>query len=176
MDLAVHPGALLVDEFEGMAAVSMHMAPAIRDTAITKSIHDLMNGFRVLAEILPKHCRVITATEMTRGMSLLSMNQMRKLGRISDEENRCIVLHKIPIAFISAKLDGEASWVSGMVMRTTFTTNGRKSNCDGALFSFSGENICKAKVIERIGSFVVAVGTTTLCMDYSLRDSLTIKV
>lgn len=176
MDLAVYPGALLVNELEGMATVSMHMAPAIRDTAVAKCIHYLVNGFGVLAEIFPKHGRVITAAKMGCRMPLLSMNQMRKLCRISDEENWCVVLHKIPVAFISAKLDREASGVSSVIMRTAFATNGRKSNCDGALFSFNRENVCKAKVIERFGSSIVAMGTTALCMDYSLRDSLTIKM
>lgn len=176
MDLAVHPRALLVDEFKGVATVSVHMAPAIWDAAITKRIHDLVNRFRILAEIFPKDGGVITAAEMACGMSLLSMDQMRKLGRISYEEDWCIVLHKIPVAFIGAKLDREASRVSSMVMRTTFATDGRKSNCEGTLFSFSRENVCKAEIVERIGSSVVAMGATALCMDNSLGDSLTIKV
>ena len=176
VDLTVHPRALLVDEFEGVATVSVHMAPAIWDAAIAKRVHDLVNRFRILTEIFPKDGRVVTAAEMACGMSLLRMDQMRKLGGISDEENRCVVLHKVPVAFISAELDGEASWVTSMVMRTTFTTNSRKSDGNGTLFSFSGENVCKTEIVERIGGSVVAVGTTTLCMDNSLGDSFAIKV
>lgn len=101
---------------------------------------------------------------------------MRELGGISDEENRCIILHKIPVAFISAKLDREASWVTSMVMGTTFTTDSRKSNGNGTLFSLSGENVRKAEIVERIGGSVVAMGTAALCMDNSLGDSLAIKV
>lgn len=176
MDLAVHPRALLVDEFEGMATVSVHVTPAIWDAAIAKRVHDLVNRFRILTEIFPKDGGVVTAAQMTCGMSLLSMDQMRELGGISDEENRRVVLHKIPVAFVSAELDGEASWVAGMVMRTTFTTDSGKSNGNRTLFSFSGENVCKAEIVERIGGFVVAMSTTTLCMDNSLGDSLAIKV
>lgn len=176
VDLAVHPRALLVHELEGVATVSVHVAPAIWDAAVTKRVHDLVNRFRILAEILPKDCGVIAAAEVACGVSLLRMDQMRELGGISDEEYRRIVLHKIPVAFISAELDGEASWVASVVMRATFTTDSRKPDGNGTLFSFSGENVCKAEIVERVGGSVVAMGTATLCMDNSLGDSLTIKV
>lgn len=74
MDLAVHPRALLVNELEGVATVSVHMAPAIWDAAIAKRVHDLVNGFRILAKIFPKDGRVIAAAEMACGVSLLSMD------------------------------------------------------------------------------------------------------
>ena len=46
------------------------------------------------------------------GIALLSMDEIRKLERVADEENRGIVADDIPVAIFSVKLDGKASWVT----------------------------------------------------------------
>lgn len=106
-----------------MSAISMHTAPAIRNTTIAKGIHDLVDRLGVLAEVLPKVGRIITAAKMARGVSLLGVDQVRKLGRISNEKDGRVVLNKIPVALLGAKLDREASRISSMVVRAAFATN-----------------------------------------------------
>lgn len=82
-----------------------------------------MDRFGVLTEVLPKVGRVIAAAEVACGVSLLGVNQVRKFGRISDEKDGRIVLNKIPVALLGAKLDREASRISSMVVRAAFATN-----------------------------------------------------
>lgn len=41
MELAVHGIAVLIDQFEGVAAVAVHVAVAIRDTTVTEEEGDL---------------------------------------------------------------------------------------------------------------------------------------
>lgn len=45
-------------------------------------------------------------------MTLLSVDEMRELGRITQEEHWCVVCNHIPIAFLSAELDGETPRVT----------------------------------------------------------------
>lgn len=101
----------------------MHTAPALRNTTIAKGIHDLVDRFGVLTEVFPKVGRIIATTEVTCGVSLLGVNQVRKLGRISNEKDRCVILNKIPVTLLGAKFDREASRISSMVVRAAFATD-----------------------------------------------------
>ena len=94
---------------------------------------------------------------------------------ISQEEDRSVVGDNIPVAFVSAELDGETTRVSGTVVRTRLATNSRESNSDGALLA-SLEDIGHTEVVKRVGGLVETVGTTTLGVDDTLGDTLSVEV
>ena len=50
---------------------------------------------------------------------LLSVDEMRELGRISQEKHRCVVCNNIPVALVSTKFDAEATGISGTIVRAT---------------------------------------------------------
>ena len=176
VDLAVHPGPLLVDELEGVAAEAVHVAPAVGDTAVAKGVHDLVDGLGVLAEVFPEHGGVVAAAQVARGMPLLGMDQVGELGRIPDEEDGRVVLDEVPVALFGAELDGEPARVAGVVVGTAFAADGGEADGDGTFFAFRGEDVCEAEVVEGVGGSVVAVGAAAFGVDDSLGDSFAVKV
>jgi hypothetical protein len=74
MDLAVNPSTGSVDKLECMAAVAMDVAPAVRDSAVSKGVDDLMDRLGVLREVVPEHGRVVCACQVSGGMALLRMD------------------------------------------------------------------------------------------------------
>ena len=124
MNLGVDPLARLVDQLHGVATVAMHESVAIWDTSVTHEDHDLVNRLWVLREVVPEGSRVIGMREMCRRVSLLSVNEVRELGRVSQEEDWCVVCHMIPVALLGSELDGESSGVASAVVRARFATNG----------------------------------------------------
>lgn len=115
--LTINPVIVLVDKLDGVAEVAIHEAIAIWNTSITHQNHDLMDRFGVLGEIVPKGSAVISMGEMSGWVTLLRVNEMWELGRVSQEEDRGIVGNDIPVAFCGPHLDGEASGVAGEIVR-----------------------------------------------------------
>ncbi len=76
-----------------MARVAVHVAPAICDASIAHGNHYLMDRLGILTEVVPEHCRVICGAQVSCWIALLCVNKMWELGRISDEEDRSVVLH-----------------------------------------------------------------------------------
>jgi hypothetical protein len=82
----------------------MHMAIHIRNASVTHENHDVMNGLRVLRQVVPEHCRVGRTGEMCSWVTLLRVDEMRELGWVSEKENRGIVRNQVPVPLISFEL------------------------------------------------------------------------
>lgn len=65
---------------------------------------------------------------MRLGIPFLGMDEMRELGRVSDEEHRCIVENPIPVSLVSPELDCKASRVSSGVRRSRLASYSGESN------------------------------------------------
>jgi hypothetical protein len=52
------------------------------------------------------------------GFALLSVNEVRELGRISQEEDRRVVGDDIPNALVRPQLDGESTRVASQIVRS----------------------------------------------------------
>jgi len=96
-------------------------------------------------------------------------------GLLSKEENGGVVGNDIPVAFVRSELHGETSGISGTIVRARLSTNSRESDGDGALLA-SLEDIGHTEVIQRVGGLVETVGTTTLSVDNTLGDTLSVEV
>jgi hypothetical protein len=81
VDLGIHPLALLVDELGSVSVVAVHLAPVLGDTAVAHEDHDLVDGFGVLAQVVPEHCRVVGMGQMGSRITLLRMDEKREFGR-----------------------------------------------------------------------------------------------
>lgn len=68
----------------------------------------------------PEH---ISISEMAPGVPLLGVNEVRELGRITNEEDRGVVEDPIPVTLVGPEFDGEASRVTGCVSRARLTTD-----------------------------------------------------
>eukprot|EP00919_Chromeraceae_sp_WS-2016_P068802 GHVR01162819.1.p2 GENE.GHVR01162819.1~~GHVR01162819.1.p2 ORF type:complete len:143 (+),score=12.83 GHVR01162819.1:1048-1476(+) len=115
MNLHIFKGAVFVDKLEGVARVAVDSTVSVGDTSVAEQDHDLMNGFRVLREVVPKHVRVVTVRKMRLRVSLLSVNEMRKLDGIANEEDRRVVENPIPNTLFGLDLDREPARVSSGV-------------------------------------------------------------
>ena len=174
--LCVYPLAVLVDELKSVAGVTVHLPPAVGDTAVTHEDHDLVDGLGVLRKVVPEHGGVVGVGKVSGRVTLLGVNEVRELRGVAEEEDGSVVGNHVPVALISPELDTEATRVAGQVRSTTLTADGREADTDGALLALGGEHVCHAEVIERIGCPVETVGTTTLGVDDTLGNTLAVEV
>lgn len=173
--LCVDPVAVLVDELESVAGVTVHLAPAVGDTAVTHKDHDLVDGLGVLRQVIPEVGRVVAVRQVGLRVALLSVDEVRELGRVAQEENRSVVGNHVPVALLSPELDTETTRVTSKIGATALTTNGRETDGDGALLALL-EDVGKAQVVQRLGSPVETVGTTALSVNDTLGNALAVEV
>ena len=65
MELAVDGLPLLVDQFEGVRAIAIHVPKTIGDAPVTKQKWDLVGWFRSKSEEVPEHVNVLNEKEVT---------------------------------------------------------------------------------------------------------------
>jgi predicted protein tyrosine phosphatase len=88
--LTVDPLALLVDKLHCVAGVTVHLAPTVGNTAVTHEDHDLVDRLRVLREVVPEDSGVIGVGEVGLRVTLLGVDEVRELGGVAKEEDRCV--------------------------------------------------------------------------------------
>lgn len=173
--LAVNPVTGLVDKLEGVSHVTVHLSPVLWDTTVTHEDHNLVDRLRVLGEVVPEHGGVIGTAQVGGGVTLLGVNEVGELGRISQEEDRGVVGNDIPVTLVSPELDRESTRITGTVVGTRLTTDSGESDGDGALLA-SLEDVGKTKVVKRVGGLVESVGSATLGVNNTLWDTLAVEV
>jgi hypothetical protein len=109
-------------------------------------------------------------------VTLLGVDEVRELRGVAEEEDGGVVGNHVPVAFVSPELDTEAARVAGQVRSTALAADGGETDTDGAFLIFGGEDVCHAKVVERIGCLVETVGSTTLGVNDTLGDTLAVEV
>ena len=63
VELAVDGLAPVVDQFEGVGAVAVHVAVAVRDAAVREQERHLVRGLRPQRNEVPEHVSILTATQ-----------------------------------------------------------------------------------------------------------------
>lgn len=107
-----------------MTSISIHVSISIRSSSIGKQDRYLVNRFWDLTQEIPKHIWIL---QIGLRISLLSVNKIRELLRISDEKDRSIVSNHIPIPFFSIEFDCKSSRISLGICTSFFSSNCRKS-------------------------------------------------
>jgi hypothetical protein len=95
---------------------------------------------------------------MSCGITLLGMYEVWELRWISQEEDRSVVCHQVPVSLIGLELGGEASGITSAVVGSRLATNGRESNGNGALFALL-ERIRQTQIFERTCGLVYTMGS-----------------
>lgn len=176
MHLSIDPIARLVDELHCVTGVTVHVTIAIRNAAVAHQDQDLVNGLGVLRQIIPEHGRVIGTTQMSGGIPFLCVDEVWELGWVAEEEDWSIVRHHVPIAFLSAELDAEASRIASTVVRTRLATDGGEADSDRAFFARLAEDVGLAQIVEGLGASEGTVSPATFGVDNPLRDSFTVEM
>ena len=113
---------------------------------------------------------------MSLGVTLLSVDEMRELGRITDEEDGSVVEHPIEVTLLSPDLDSETTRVTSGISRSGLTTDsGEADSCTGLGANFF-EEAGTGEVTDVVGNLEVTVGTSTLGVDDTLWDTLSVEV
>jgi hypothetical protein len=102
----------------------MHEAIAVWDTSITHQDHELMDRLGILRKIIPEHGAIIGMGQVSGGMTLLGVDEVRELGWVSEKEDWSVVGDNVPVPFVGPHLDRETPGVSGKIVRTRLATNG----------------------------------------------------
>lgn len=194
--LAVDPIAVLVDKLQCVAGVTVHLAPAVGNTTVTHKDHDLVDRLGVLGKVVPEDSGVVGVGEVSLRVALLSVNEVRELGRVAQEEDGGVwtkvsaierwvdlkvvgcgltVCDHVPVALCGPELDTETTRVTSQIGGSALATDSREADGDGALAALL-EDICQAEVIKSIGRPVESVCSTTLGVNDTLGDTLTIEM
>ena len=119
VDLGVNVAPVLLNVFEGVSGVSVHVMIPVWSSAVGKEYHDLMNGLGVLGQVIlfkpvghlrqdagpltyPEHIGIF---QVRLGVPLLSVNEMGELCRIAEEKDWSVVEHPIEVPFFGLDLD-----------------------------------------------------------------------
>ena len=102
--------SIVIDEFQCVRRVAIHVAVTIRGTTVGKEDGNLVNGLGNERDEVPKHVRV---AGVRLRVTLLCVDEVGELDGIANEEDRRVVANHVPVALFGVKLDSKAAWVSG---------------------------------------------------------------
>ena len=173
VELDPEPLVLGIDEAEGMAAESMHMAVRIRNTAVTHDDGHLVQRFRERGAEVPL---ILGTSHIGAGVSLDSMVEVRKLERVAQEEDGCIIADQVPVAFFGVELHGKAADITLGIGSTAFTGHGGKANKEVGLFTHSGKYFGFGIPGNIVGDSEGTKGAGTFGVHTPFRDNLTVKM
>lgn len=125
-------------------------------------------------------------------VTLLSSDELRELGRVTQEENRGVVLHgsaaatvslsfestcpseiethvdMVPVALLGPELDGETARVACRVGRSTLATDSRETSSGAGLVSDLAEELGAGEIGDVVGDLKDAVRSASLGVDNTL--------
>ena len=173
VDLDVVEGAVRLDPLVGVARVAVHVTVRVGGTAIAEEMHDLVNGLVVSGEVVPEHGGIL---QVGLGVTLLGVDEDGELGRVTKKENGSVVEHPVPVTLISVELDGETTGITSAVGRTLLATDGRETGETLGLLANGLEHVDDSDVADVISDLELAIGASTLGMNDTLWNSLSVKV
>jgi hypothetical protein len=109
-------------------------------------------------------------------VSLLGVDEVRELERVTDKEDGGVVPRHIVVAVLGVELDGESARVPLRVRRASFSADGREPGEDLRLLAYPGEEPGFGVPGDIGGDLEVAVGAASLGVDDALRDTLPVEV
>ena len=110
------------------------------------------------------------------GLHLDRMDEIGKLDRILDEENRDVVADEVEIALVRIEFDSKAAHVAGHISGPRAAGDGRETGKDFRFLSFLGEERRPRQMRNWIGHLKVAVRPRSAGVNDALRDSLVIEM
>nr|GEU28368.1 hypothetical protein [Tanacetum cinerariifolium] len=171
--LAVHALARVVDQAEGMAAETVHVAVAVRRAAVREQHRHLVQAFRRLAPEVEHHGRRL---QIGLRVALLGMNKIGELDAVLDEEHRRVVTHQVPVAFLGVKAHGETARIAFGIGAALLATDGGKAHEGLGLLADVGKQFGFRKTGDVVGDGEGAVGAGTLGVHHALGNALAVEV
>src|SRR5215213_1152399 len=172
--MELYPAAFIfvIDETKSMAAESMHMTIAVRSTTIGEKEHNLVQAFRIVTPEVPHHRRAFC---ICAGISFLSMNKIREFFWILDEEDRCIISNKVPVAIFSIRFQSKSPWVPFSISRTFLTAHCGETKEYPGFFSYLAKDLCSCIFCDIVCYRKSSISACALGMHHSFRNALAVK-
>jgi len=173
VELDVDERTVLLDELVGVSRVTIHESVSVRrSSTVGEENGELMERFRVLRGVVPE---VVGILQVSLGITLLSVNEVRELHRVAEEEDGSVVVNLVPVSVLGTKLDGETTRVTGGIGRSTLTSNSRESS--GAdLGTDFGEELGAGEVRDVVSNFEGTVSSSSLSVNDTFGNTFAIKV
>lgn len=102
-------GTGLVHPDESVRRITIHVPVSIGSSAVRHQDCHLMQRFRRLTPEVPHH---IVGFAVGLRVSLLGVDEVRELNRVSDEENWSIVSNHVVVAFFCVEFKCESSGIA----------------------------------------------------------------
>lgn len=167
VDLDIVERSILLHKLVGVSGVSVHVPIRRRGTAVAEEMHNLMNRLLVLAQVIPKHGRIL---QIRLRVPLLRMDKNRKLGRVPQEEDGRVVEHPIAVSLLGIELDGKPTGIASGVGRALLASNGGEPHKGFGLLAEAGEEVGTGEVRDVVrylegteGASAFGVDDTVLC-------------
>ncbi len=173
MELHPEPLTRVVVEAEGVAAESVHVAVAVRQTPVRHHDRHLVQGF---GQVRPEVPVVLRAAEVGPGVALDRMVQVRELQRVAEEEHRGVVADDVPVALIGVEAHSEAPDVTFGVGSASLPGHGREAHDHLGRLADLGEHAGTAVPRDVAGHREGAVGAGALGVHAPFGDHLAVEV
>ena len=169
--------AFRVDQPEGVDSEALHHPIAPRDGAIGHRPHEHMGRLGHQRDEVPERVvrgRGLGHSEVRLGFG--SMDEVRKLHRVLNEEDRDVVADQIPDAFVGIELHREPADVARRVGRAALADHRGEADEDRRALAGFGEDRRRANLGHRAMALEIAVRPRAARVDDALGDPLVIEV
>jgi len=166
-----------IDQPEGVHAESLHHPVAARDTSVGHDPHQHVRALGHQRDEVPKS--VMRRSGLRHGVMWFGfdgVDQIRKLHRVLDEEDRDVVADQIPVAFVGVELDGEAARVARRIDRAALASNGREAHEDRRDLARLLEGSRAGEFSQRLVGFEITVRGRPACMNDALGNAFVVEV
>ena len=156
-----------------MAAETVHVPVRGRDAAIAHDHGDLVQCFGQQGPEVPV---VRGAVHIGARVALDHMVQVRELERVTQEKDRRVVAHHVPVALIRVEFDGKAADVAFRVRRAALTGHGGETDEDLCLLADLGKERGLGIPGDVMRHRERPVSTGALGVHAPLRNDLTVEM
>ena len=169
--------ACCVEQPEGVNAEAFHCAKRARDCPIGHDPHDHVHRFRGQADEIPEIVvRGLSLRKSAIRLWLSGMDDVGKLDRVLDEEDRDVVTDNVPIAFLCVKFDREAAHIAREIGRALGAGDGREADKGLGLLADALKDVGPRHIGEAFGQFEITVRSVAAGMHNTLGDTLMVEV
>lgn len=173
VELDPHALVLFIIEGEGVAAEPVHVAEAVRDTTVTHDDGNLVEGLRQAGPEVPHGGGAVQAGVWG---SLDGVIEIRELDGLSQEEDRGVVAHEVPVTLLRVELDGKSADVPLGIRRAALSGYGGETHKDRRLLADGVEELRAGIARDIMGGGEGAPGAESLGVHAALRDDLPVQV
>ena len=166
-----------IDKAKCMNAKTFHETEGTWNSAIRHDPHDHVHAFRRQTDEVPEIVMGRLGLRKAAIRFLLDrMNHIRKANCVLNEENRNVVAHQIPVAFLRINFDRKSSDVACQVKRAFVARYRRKPNEGRRFFSCPLKEVRAGIFRKRLVCFEIAVCAIATSMDNTFRNALMVEM